>query len=380
MSKAWVNSLRLIALINVALAVQTWRNSRFLREPDRARLTPATAELISVLVPARNEAKNIDALMRCLMAQTESLDLEILIADDNSTDETASIVLNWTHKSTLNRPIQLIQITKPPPQGWLGKTWACHLLSQRANGTVLIFLDADVRLFPNAISQAVQMLQSAGLSMLSPYPRQLVASGLARLIQPLLQWSWLTFLPLDYSERPKTSVLLAAANGQFLVCDADSYRAVRGHQAVANEVIDDVELARAFKSHGFRVGMANGTDMASCQMYETDDELIEGYSKSLWRAFGSPFGGVVASAALLAMYVLPVGAAVFGKTQNARRAGVVGYLAGVAQRVIAAKKTGGEILPAAALQPAAISALVALIANSIVNKSRGRLSWRGRSL
>jgi hypothetical protein len=126
--------------------------------------------------------------------------------------------------------------------------------------------------------------------------------------------------------------------------------------------------------------MANGADMASCQMYETDDELIEGYSKSLWRAFGSPFGGAVASAALLAMYVLPVGAAVFGKTQNARRAGVVGYLAGVAQRVIAAKKTGGEIWPVAALQPAAISALVALIANSIVNKSRGRLSWRGRTL
>ena len=79
MSKAWVNSLRLIALINVALAVQTWRNSRLLREPDRTGLTPASAELISVLVPARNEAKNIDELMRCLMAQNESLDLEILM-------------------------------------------------------------------------------------------------------------------------------------------------------------------------------------------------------------------------------------------------------------------------------------------------------------
>ena len=379
MSKAWVNSLRVIALINITLAAQTWRNSRLLREPDETETNSVPGELISVLVPARNEAKNIDALLRTLLAQPDSLNLEILIADDNSTDETAAKVINWAQQSNLRHPIQLIQMTEPP-QGWLGKTWACHRLSQRASGTILIFLDADVRLFPGAISKAVQMLQQSNLSMLSPYPKQLASSGLARLIQPLLQWSWLTFLPLDYSEKPKTSVLLAAANGQFLVCDASSYRAIRGHQAVANEVIDDVELARAFKSHGFKVGMANGTELATCRMYETDEELVEGYAKSLWRAFGSPFGGVVASVALSALYVIPAGAAIFGKSSEVRKAGAIGYLAGVAQRVVAAKKTGGALWPDAALQPASISALVGLIGASIFKKSRGGLTWRDRSL
>jgi hypothetical protein len=155
---------------------------------------------------------------------------------------------------------------------------------------------------------------------------------------------------------------------------------VRGHAAVAGEVIDDVELARAFKSHGFQVGMANGASMASCQMYETNDELIEGYSKSLWRAFGSPFGGVVASLGLLALYVLPAAAAIGTSDSRARNAGVIGYLAGVTQRVLAAKKTESEIWPATVLQPVSIAALVTLIGVSIIKKSRGGLTWRGRSL
>jgi GT2 family glycosyltransferase len=380
MSKSWVNALRVIALVNIALAAQTWHNTRSLREPSHALPNPSSTELISVLVPARNEAKNIDALMRCLAAQDENLNLEILVADDDSLDETAQLIKRWVSRAEINRPVRLIEITEPLPRGWLGKTWACHTLATEAKGSVLIFLDADVRLSPNAIAQAVEMLRASHLSLLSPYPKQVTSSGLARLIQPLLQWSWLTFLPLNYSEKPRTSVLLAAANGQFLVCDANAYRAVRGHAAVAGEVIDDVELARAFKSHGFQVGMADGASMASCQMYETNDELIEGYSKSLWRAFGSPFGGVVASLGLLALYVLPAAAAIGTSDSRARNAGVIGYLAGVTQRVLAAKKTESEIWPATVLQPVSIAALVTLIGVSIIKKSRGGLTWRGRSL
>src|SRR5205807_5961315 len=132
------------------------------------------------------------------------------------------------------------------PSGWLGKPHACWHLARAATGTVLVFVDADVVLAPDAVAGAVSLLRNEGLAFVSPYPRQLAGSWLERLVQPLLQWSWLAFLPLRLAERGHRPSL-ANANGQLLVVDTAAYRRAGGHASVRAEVVDDVALARSLR-------------------------------------------------------------------------------------------------------------------------------------
>jgi hypothetical protein len=126
-----------------------------------------------------------------------------------------------------------------------------------------------------------------------------------------------------------------AANGQLLACDATSYAAAGGHAAVRDAVLEDVELAKAFKTQGLRAVVADGTHVATCRMYGSWQELQAGYAKSLWTAFGSPVGAVAVSSVLSLLYVVPPVAALAG-TGSVRRAGLVGTAAGVAGRVLVA--------------------------------------------
>lgn len=375
MASFWVNTLRLTAVINSLLLGQATFNTRGLLTPRIGGFT--SEEAISVLVPVRNEADNVVDVLKTITSQVGCPKLEVLVADDASTDDTALLVGQFAKNCPV--PIGLISLNEALPPGWLGKTRACQELANVAQGDILVFVDADVRLAPNALQAAASLLRERSLGMVSPYPRQIATSLLARLIQPLLQWSWLTFLPLRFSESQSSPRSLTAANGQFLICDARAYSQAGGHASVSFEVIEDVALARTFKQAGFRVAMANGTELATCQMYSSDDELITGYSKSLWRAFGSAKGALAVSAGLFGLFVLPL-AGVFVGGRQARRTGLISYAAAVGQRAISAKTTGGRLWPDCLWQPLSISVLIGMIGRSIQGNRRQTLTWRGRKV
>lgn len=368
----WSASLGAAAL-TAHLAV----NLRLLRTPGRRRAGAAvTPSRVSVLVPARDEADRIDACVRSLLA-SEGVELELVVLDDGSADGTADVV----RTAAGGDPRVRVLTGVPPPRGWLGKPHACAQLADAATSETLVFVDADVRVAPGGLADTVGLLADHDLDLVSPYPLQLAIGAGPRLVQPLLQWSWLTFLPLRLAESSRRPSLVAA-NGQLLVCRAAAYRAVGGHAAVRSEVLEDVELARAFKRAGYRATVADGTAVATCRMYEDWRGLADGYAKSLWAAFGSP-GGAAAVAGLLAwLYLLPPAAAVAGLIRGRRRttvAGFAGYGAAVAGRVLAARRTGGRSADALA-HPASTAALIALIAASWWRRSRGRLAWKGRPL
>jgi len=173
-----------------------------------------------------------------------------------------------------------------------------------------------------------------------PVPRQESVTAAERLVQPLLQWSWLTFLPLGPAERsPRES--LVAANGQLLAVRTDTYRDLGGYDAVAGDVLDDVALFRAAKRAGRRVAVVDGTGLATCRMYDGWPQLRDGYTKSLWAAFGSPAGAAGVAALLTLLYVVPPAAALTGRasgssaTPRASRAGAgrpAGRVPGLARR------------------------------------------------
>lgn len=358
--------LRLAAVVNVALTVHAALNARLLRTPPAD--PPPVAERVSVLLPVRDEAHRVEPCLRALLGQQRLRDVEVVVLDDGSTDGTPDIV-----RRVAGDRVTLLT-GAPLPDGWLGKPWACAQLAQWARGDVLVFLDADVVVETDGVARTVTLLRDAGLDLVSPYPRQQAETVTERLVQPLLQWSWLTFLPLRLAER-SLRPSLSAANGQLLCVDAAAYSAVGGHGSVQARVIDDVELLKAFKRKGFRGVVVDGTTIATCRMYSGWPELRDGYSKSLWAAFGSPAGGATVLGVLAALYVLPPLSALRGS-----KAGALGYAAAVAGHAVTAQRTGGRVAPDALAHPLAVAVLCGLIGRSWCRRLGGGISWKGRPL
>ncbi|HET9519066.1 MAG TPA: glycosyltransferase family 2 protein [Actinoplanes sp.] len=371
---SWSGSPAWLALLpGLLLSAHTVVNASLLRRPDQpAGLAGTVTERVAVLLPLRNEADRVAPCLRSLLGQQDVPHLGLVVLDDSSTDGTADLVRAVAPGATL------ITGTEPPP-GWLGKPHACHQLAAAADADVLVFVDADVVLAPTAVAAAVTLLRDAQVTLLSPYPR-IVGAG--RLVQPLLQWSWLTFLPLRAMERsPRPS--LAAAGGQLLVVDAAGYRRAGGHAAVRGDVLEDIGLARAVKRAGGRIALADFSALATCRMYDSWRELTDGYTKSLWASFGSPAGAAAAVGALLLLYVAPPVVAVVALTAGAVDLALVSgtaYLIGVAGRVVAARATGGRAWPDALAHPVSVLLFGWLVGRSWYLRRRGRLSWRGRPL
>ena len=370
MSKLWRRLVRVGSLGALGLTVHTAVNLRRLRVPEN---DPVEAgERVSVLLPVRDEAHRVTDCLESLLEQIRVPDLEILVMDDGSSDGTAEVVRTIAGSDPRVRRLTAPEFTAD----WLGKPHACQALADAATGSVLVFVDADVRLAPHAVAAAVQLLRGSGLQLISPYPRQIALTLSERLVQPLLQWSWLTTLPLGLAER-SARPSLSAANGQFLVVDAQTYRRSGGHAAaqVRAAVLDDVALLRSVKAAGGRGGVVDGTALATCRMYESWAELREGYTKSLWSAFGSSAGAGAVVAGLGLIYLVPPVAALGGSLT-----GLGGYLAAVAGRYAVAERTGGRSLPDALGHPASIALFGWLTARSVAARRRGELVWRGRNL
>ncbi len=363
------------ALASAAVTAHTITNLRHLRTitPGNDRI----AERVSVLLPLRNEAHRVTPTVEALLAQEGIADLEILVLDDCSTDDTATVV----RTAVADDPrVQIFDgETEPLPDGWLGKPWACHRLSEHATGDVLVFIDADVVLHRTALSSTIQHMRTARLDLLSPYPRQIALTWAERLTQPLLVWLWISSLPLRLVETTHYPSL-AAANGQFICVDTRAYRISGGHTAVASHVVEDVEVLRALKRHGFSGAPANGAAIAECRMYDGAVEIIDGYTKSLWSAFGSAPGAVAVVGALTVSYIAPPVFAIFGGDRAQRMCGVIGYVAGVWGRYVVASQTGERRWPDTALQPISVAAFAALVVESLRRRRRGSLHWRGRTI
>lgn len=346
-----------LALTSLGLTVD---NLRRLRVPDPS--APPPRERVAVLVPARDEEADIVDCVRALLAAVEGwpVPAEILVLDDGSTDTTAARV----------RALGVRVLDgAPTPAGWLAKPWACHQLARATAADVLVFVDADVRVAPHGLAATVDLLRRTGLDLVSPHPRQRAEGPAERLVQPLLAWSWLATLPLGVAERsPRPS--LSAANGQLLAVDARAYRAAGGHPP--DQVLDDLALVRALKRHGRRGVVADGTRVAECRMYHGAAEVRAGYTKSLWAAFGTRPRAAAIVGLLALVHVVPALAALGGS-----RVGLVGYLAGVASRVLAARRTGTRPGDAVA-HPVSVLAVAALTVDSWRRRRAGTLRWRGR--
>lgn len=242
---------------------------------------------VSILVPARNEQKNIVPCVESLLAQ-EYESFEVIVLDDQSDDKTVSLL----RERFAGHPRLIVLHGGPPPSGWIGKSWACHQLAQHASGELLLFTDADTRHHPRTLAHAVGALTAENLDFLSLFVREEVGSWSERLIIPVIPWSILSFLPLGLAYATRWPPL-SAANGQFLLFRRKAYDAIGGHEAVRQSAVEDLALARRAKQYGLRWRLLDGSDLVRCRMYENYQQVYEGLTKNLLAAFDYRIGWFV---------------------------------------------------------------------------------------
>lgn len=324
-------------------------------------------DAVSVVVPMRNEAPNVAELVNSLRTQQNLTNVEFLFLDDNSEDGTLTLL----HQHTTGLSNFHVLSGSTLPQGWIGKTWALQQLYEKSSGEIIVSIDADVRLVPDAICRAVRLLKRTQLDFLSPYPAQLAHTWSEKLIQPLLQWSWMSTVILRFAEKSSRTSMVVA-NGQFFIVRRAALAQVGGYHCVSNKVLDDVELARALVKQGSHGCVANGAAIASTRMYSSWNQIQSGYGKSLHAAFGSVFGSALAIA-----FIFLTGMAPLIAGMNGSYLAWYAYAAVTLTRAMSSIKTGKNGVDAF-VHPLSSALLIYLIIYSWL--MRGQLQWKGRTL
>ena len=251
--------------------------TRFARRgPDLLQFPLASGHLISVIVPARNEAATIETVMRSVLA-TGYHPIELIVVDDRSTDQTAAIAERVAREDARAR---LVRGSELPP-GWFGKQWACVQGYRAARGELLVFTDADTTHGTELLGRAVGALQATGADLLTVATRQDCATFWERVVMPQI-WILLGFRyhprTVSRSRRPRDVI----ANGQFILLPRSSYEAIGTHEAVRHEVAEDLALAQVVVRSGRRLLMAHAEPLITTRMYHSLGHLIEGWSKNIY--------------------------------------------------------------------------------------------------
>ncbi|MBM3162970.1 MAG: glycosyltransferase [Chlorobi bacterium] len=258
---------------------------------------------VSVLVPARNEERAIEACVRSLLRQDYPR-YEVIVLDDASDDGTWELLRRLQQASD-----ERLRIVRglPLPEGWHGKAWACRQLADAASGELLLFTDADTRHEPATLGRSVAALQASGSDLLTLTPYQETEGFWEKLVIPLVYFILMCYLPLRLVRTsPKTA--FCSAIGQFMLFRRDIYFRTGGHSSVKADIVEDVWLCRSVKKAGGHVRVFNGTDALSCRMYRTPAEIVRGFSKNLFAGLGYHSGALFTLVALtLAFHVLPYG-------------------------------------------------------------------------
>jgi chlorobactene glucosyltransferase len=369
-------AVALLVVINLAFAIR----SRVISIRSHAAIEPAPvpreAPELSIIVPARNEARQIEQCVRSLLAQ-DYPHFEVIVVDDRSHDDTAAIVSRLAEEDAR---VMLVE-GEPLPPGWVGKPWALYQGAQHARGEWLLFTDADTIHEPNAATAALVYARAHNLDALSVLTEQVMATPPERVLLPSILWIIAFSIgSLDAINDPANE--RALFNGQFILVLRHVYHAIGGHEAVHGEIAEDLELARLFKRDGrFRSALVGAGGLVRVRMYRSLREIWEGFVKNFWVGardqqalawFGIVLLGCISPLTPLALAV--------SLALHAWIAAAVLALAMIA--TIAGAWPGmyrlGLGVVSSLYLPFGIACVVAIFVTSIVRHARGGVTWRGR--
>ncbi|QJD97079.1 glycosyltransferase [Mucilaginibacter robiniae] len=259
----------------------------FISNPKLHKVARQHHELVSVLIPARNEESNILTLLQSIETQ-DYQDYEVIVLDDDSSDQTYAICEAFMAGRSRFQVIK----GEPLKDDWLGKNYACYQLARQARGRYFLFLDADEKVYKGLLNSAVHRMQVQRLALLSLFTNQVMRTIGERMVVPLMHYVLLNLLPVRLIYIAK-NYAVAAASGQFMLFDATIYRQQQWHQQSRNRVVEDVEIMKLVKAEGYSGEglLANG--LIACRMYTGYRDAINGFSKNFLAAFNYSIPGFI---------------------------------------------------------------------------------------
>lgn len=357
----------------------------FVRRRPRLDEWPPVAEeecgLVSVIVPARNEAHNVGECVRCLLASAHPR-LEVIVVDDASDDGTGDVA----RAAGGGDPHLAVVRGAPLPPGWFGKPWACEQGVRLARGELIAFCDADMRVRPELVGRSVAALRGTGAALLSAIPRQVLGGFWERVVMAQVGMLFLARYPdagrVNRSRHTRDKIAL----GGYILVRRDAYRAAGGHAAVRHEVAEDMAIAQRFHAAGHPPVLVHAEPYLWVRMYRSLAEIVEGWGKNLASSSTRTTSGPLAAlvpwllvSGLFFFWMLPPLVLVRGAL------GIVGApwvpAAAVAQAVSlgfwgAMYRREGQNPLYALLAPLGALVMAAIIVRSLAR--RGRVTWKGR--
>ncbi|MBP0444325.1 glycosyltransferase [Roseomonas sp. SSH11] len=332
----------------------------------RAAGRPAPGALVSILIPARDEAANIATCLDAALAST-GVEIEVLVMDDGSRDATPGIV---ARRAATDPRLRLLH-APPLPPGWTGKVHACARLAEAARGTHLLFIDADVRLAPDAAARMAAHAQAENLALVTGVPRQRIATLGEGLTVPAINLMMLGYLPgagRAFTQHPA----MAAACGQLILVERGAYESVGGHAAFRHRLHDGLALARNLRIGGHRTEVVDGAPLADCRMYGGFGEAWNGFLKNAREGMATPIGLPVWTLLLAGGHLLPW---LLLPSPLAAAALIITYLtrAAITWR-------GREPSWTIPLHPATVAVALAIQWTALARSALGRpAGWKGRA-
>jgi len=326
---------------------------------------------VSVIIPARNEEHNLPRLLSSFEVQ-ETRPLEILVVDDGSTDGTAAAAVEHGAK---------VIVSEPLPEGWKGKTWACHQGAAAARGEILLFMDADTWLEPGGLRRILDtFLEDGGVISVGPHHRtERAYEDLSLYFNLMMTMGIGAFTVFGDNRRP------VGLFGQFLALDAVSYRESGGHAGVRAHTLENMYLAERLRMKNIPFRCYGGRGSLSMRMYPAGiRDLIDGWSKAfISGAARVPLpliSAIVAwiTGSILAMAMLVLAAAGYS---GASALWMVPYPLFCAQIAIMSVRIGSFGSWSYVFYPVPLFFYFAVLTRAALRRAGGRsMNWKGRDI
>ena len=349
-----------------------WNLCLFRRPPARTVSTHPPA--ISVLIPARNEENNIADAVEAVLA-SRGVHLELFVLDDASTDRTAAIV------NTFAAADPRVHCVAAPPlaHGWAGKAHAAHALAGLATCETFCFMDADVRIAPDALARMAAYMQQTQSDMISGFPEEITVTPLEWLLLPLIHFLLLGFLPF-IGLRYTRMAAFGAGCGQFIMTTRRGYQRTGGYASVRTTMHDGIVLSKLFRQHHLHSDVADLTGLATCRMYNSGSDVWQGLTKNATEGIAAPGRIVPFTLLLLCGQVLPWLLLPYALYSHI---GVIALLlactASLLPRIISIFRFRQKAV-GAILHPVGILIFLALQWTALLRKLRGTpATWKGRA-
>lgn len=339
-----------------------------------------SGDFVSILIPARNEANNIGDCLESIISQ-DFESFEVIILDDRSTDGTVKVVESFLGS---NQFVRLVK-GKDLPDGWVGKNWACHQLSEHAKGQLILFMDADTKLVNSSVlSNAVTHIENKQVDLITLMPQRESGSLVEKFMYIFIDWILFSMMPINIAHK-SSNMYLCATFGQFMLFRRNAFDQIGGYLEIFDNPLDDFTLGRLIKKMGLKWMLFNGIRSIKVQPYSGNSDAFKSISRSVFPAFNYSvfsFASFVLSVFLIGLFpVLVILFAYFGiffESNLVFYAGIA-YLMNLLSWLIVCLKFRHNLL-FGFLNPIATFLMIIVAIHSIFSYCLKITTWKGRNI